>query len=200
MNQRDIRISKRLSWLLRHGADEAGLSMDPAGWVAVDEVLRRLRITQRELEHSVATNNKRRLQLLRGQVRCCQGHSTSGMPVTCEALEASWARHEGTGWVWHGTNLAALPAIDAAGLLPQRRTHVHLAEETDSTVGKRAAVQVVLAVDPVACAAAGFPLWRAPNGVLLTREVPRSCVVGVRALTRRAVAQSEALHARFGEA
>ena len=30
--------SKKLSWLLRHGAEEAGVAMDAAGWVAVTGV------------------------------------------------------------------------------------------------------------------------------------------------------------------
>ena len=59
----DIRRSKKLSWLLRHGAREVGLPMDAAGWVSVPEVLRALSITRAQLEHAVATNRKRRLQL-----------------------------------------------------------------------------------------------------------------------------------------
>lgn len=194
------RRSKKLSWLLRHGAAEAALPMDAAGWAPVADVLRILHLDRPALELIVAQNTKRRLQLVDDRIRCCQGHSTASMPVTHEALEASWTPHRGTGWIWHGTNLAAVHGIDAHGLVAKRRTHVHLAAAVDSTVGKRAQVAVMLAICPDRQRAAGFPVFAAPNGVLLARRVPRPCIVGVRPMTRRAEAQADALYDRFGEA
>jgi putative RNA 2'-phosphotransferase len=64
------------------------------------------------------------------------------------------------------------------------RSHVHLAPAVDATVGKRAAVDVLLVIDPEKLRAAGERIFRAPNGVLLTRLVPRDAVVGIRAATR----------------
>ncbi|HEY8427875.1 MAG TPA: RNA 2'-phosphotransferase [Sandaracinaceae bacterium] len=58
-----IRTSKRLSWLLRHGAAEAGVALDPAGWAAVDDVLRALGIERAVLEEVVRENDKRRFEL-----------------------------------------------------------------------------------------------------------------------------------------
>jgi putative RNA 2'-phosphotransferase len=195
-----VRTSKKLSWLLRHGAAEAGLPMDAAGWAAADDVMRLLRISRSALEEQVARNTKRRLQLVDDRIRCCQGHSTATMPVTLEALEDSWMLYRGAGLIWHGTNLSALPGIEQTGLKALRRTHVHLAEALDSTVGKRSKVAVMLAVCPQRQASAGFPVFASPNGVLLTRRVPRSCIVGVRPMTRRAIARADALYDQFGEA
>ena len=87
-----VRQSKKLSWLLRHGAQQAGLAMDEAGWAAVPDVLRIARMSHRQLRTCVAENNKKRLQLEGDRVRCTQGHSLDGMPVTLEGLEASWAQ------------------------------------------------------------------------------------------------------------
>jgi putative RNA 2'-phosphotransferase len=101
MTKNEIRHSKRLSWLLRHGAPEAGIRMDPAGWVAIDEVLRYLGMSRATLDAVVRSNSKRRLQVAGGRIRCCQGHSTrSG--VSSEALEASWETYEGDALVCHG--------------------------------------------------------------------------------------------------
>ncbi|MEZ4463909.1 MAG: RNA 2'-phosphotransferase [bacterium] len=94
----------------------------------------------------------------------------------------------------------ALPGIDAEGLLPQRRTHVHLAEGLASVVGKRANVAVMLAADPGRLAAHGLGVFRAPNGVLLVRQVPRDCIVGARPMTRAAEAARAGLTATFGVA
>lgn len=194
-----VRRSKKLSWLLRHGASEASLPMDAAGWAPVADVLRILNLNRPTLEVIVAQNTKKRLQLIDDRIRCCQGHSTATMPVTLEALEASWTPYRGHDVIWHGTNLGALHGIDRTGLVAKRRTHVHLAEALDSTVGKRSKVAVMLAVSPERQRAAGFPVFAAPNGVLLTRRVPRPCIVGVRPMTQRAQREAEALFAQFGE-
>lgn len=199
-SKRFVRTSKKLSWLLRHGANEAGLAMDPAGWAAIDDVLAMLRISRPALEDQVARNTKRRLQLDGDRIRCCQGHSTATMPVQLDALEASWQPYTGGDVIWHGTRLSALPGIDASGLKALRRTHVHLARSLDSVVGKRSAVGAMLAVCPQRQKSAGFPVFEAPNGVLLTRRVPRACIVGVVPMTRRAKAQAETLYDTFGAA
>ena len=59
------RISKFLSLILRHEPGQVGLSLDEAGWVRVSDLLRAVnghgvKLTQSELEHVVATNEKKR--------------------------------------------------------------------------------------------------------------------------------------------
>ena len=179
--------SKHLSWLLRHGAVESGLAMDPAGWSDVDDVLAKTGLTLAQLEEIVRTNTKGRLQLEGERVRACQGHSQTNTAIDRNALEASWRVHEGSGSVWHGTSRDAIEAIAKAGILPIARTHVHLADDPASKVGKRAAVAWLLEVDPMRMRALGLPIFVAPNGVLLARAVPPSCIVGARAMTKRAL-------------
>lgn len=191
-NDQVSEVSKKLSWLLRHGAGEAGLAMDEAGWVPVDEVLRKLHLSAETLTRVVAENNKARLEWEGGRIRACQGHSTDGMPVTREALEASWARYEGSGPLWHGTSVDAVPSILREGILSVGRTHVHLAEATDSKVGKRAQVDVLLEVSVPGLKEAGLGVFQSSNGVILVRSVPPSCLIGV-------VAQTRAGRARQGE-
>lgn len=192
------RGSHKLSWLLRHGANEAGLDMDGAGWAAIDDVLRTLRMSRTALETVVEENNKARFEVRGGRIRACQGHSTQGMPVTQGALEASWDRFEGEGPVWHGTRIAALASIAREGILPGERTHVHLAEATDSTVGKRANVDVMLEVSPALLASSGLFLFVSPNGVILAREVPPPAIIGLRPMTFRARQKADSLRAMFG--
>lgn len=178
-----IAKSKRLSWLLRHGAPEVGLAMDEAGWAPVDAVLRATGMTRAELDEAVRTNTKQRLQIIGERVRACQGHSLANAAVTREGLERSWLAHEGDASLWHGTSRAAIDGIAAEGILPIARTHVHLAPSDASIVGKRAVVALLLEVDPTRLRAAGIGIFVAPNGVVLVREVPAACIVGVRATT-----------------
>ncbi len=177
-------VSKQLSWLLRHGAGERKLAMDAAGWTPVDAVLRELRIDRPLLERVVVENNKGRLELDGGRVRACQGHSLEAMPVTREALEASWQPYEAAGSIWHGTNVEAAESILREGILPGGRSHVHLADGTESKVGKRAQVAVLLEVSTDALRAAGRGLFASSNGVVLVRDVPVSCLIGVVGMTR----------------
>ena len=198
MNERDIqRASKGLSWLLRHGAGERRLRMDAAGWVDIAEVLGAAKLSREALDTVVAENTKSRLQVEGERIRACQGHSREGMPVTLEALEASWMPWRGEGSLWHGTHTDAVPSIAREGLRPQERTHVHLAESTASRVGKRANVGVMLEVSPPRVFAHGLGIFRSPNGVVLAREVPPDCIVGVVGVSQNGRAREAELRALF---
>ena len=198
MNEEQIKkLSMKLSWLLRHGANETGLQMDNAGWAEVASVRRELRIDEEQLQQVVRENNKSRLQLENGRIRACQGHSPSGTPVTLEALEASWKPFEGAGVIWHGTNIDALVAIARDGLLPMGRTHVHLAETEESKVGKRANTPVLLAVSVEKLVTAGLSVFVSQNGVLLVRRVPVTAIVDLDTRSRAATARASELRALF---
>jgi putative RNA 2'-phosphotransferase len=178
--------SKKLSWLLRHGAYEAGLDMDEAGWAKIDDVLRQTHLSREELDVVVRENDKSRLQLKGDLIRACQGHSQEGVPVTLDALELSWDRWEGEGPLFHGTWLDALPGISEGGILPFARTHVHLTDALDSVVGKRGGVDVMIEIAPARVLAAGIGIFRSPNGVILVRKVPRESLIRVLPMTARA--------------
>lgn len=192
-----IETSKKLSWLLRHGAVEAGVAMDTAGWVAVSDVLRFLRTTRDRLDEAVEENTKSRLEIRGERIRASQGHSTENMPVTREALEASWTERHDELSIWHGTSVKVLPAIAREGIVPQARTHVHLTSALDSAVGKRSQVDVMLEVSPARLRAQGLRVFESQNGVILVREVPPSCIVGLKALVEKARKNEASLRALF---
>jgi putative RNA 2'-phosphotransferase len=151
--------------------------MSADGWASIADVLAVLRMDRPTLDAAVEQNDKQRLQVDGDRIRACQGHSLDGMPVTREALENSWERVYPDHLLWHGTTRQALPAIQRDGLLPGRRTHVHLAPSKNSHVGRRTAVEVLLGVDP-----SDLAVYRALNGVLLTRFVPPDAIVEVDAV------------------
>lgn len=185
MTPRDVALSKRLSWLLRHGAGESQLEMDGAGWCEIDDVVRLLDITTEQLERAVADNDKGRLVVEGSRIRACQGHSLINMPVTREALERSWRRIEPAEPLWHGTRTTAINGIAEHGILPGARSHVHLAEASESHVGKRSSSDLLLGVSPARLAEMGIDVFRAPNGVILVREVPAAAIVDVRGVSAR---------------
>lgn len=206
MNDQELqKKSKKLSWLLRHGANESGLAMTSAGFADLDAVLKETGLSRAELDVVVEENNKSRFELRATaagtQIRAVQGHSLEGTPVTLEGLEASWQVVVDDAALFHGTAAASARFIllDDAGIHSAARSHVHLAPASDSVVGKRAGVDVLLTIDPQKLRAAGQQVFRAPNGVLLTRAVPKVCVVDVVAQNkpgRAALDELKALLAR----
>ncbi|MBL8682125.1 MAG: RNA 2'-phosphotransferase [Myxococcales bacterium] len=200
MDERTIvQASKKLSWLLRHGAAEAGVALDSEGWADIAKVLSALRMPRAHFDAAVSQNNKKRFEVDGDRVRACQGHSAG--VVSQDAVESSWVElAQADGTIWHGTNLEVIDQIAKEGLLPVSRTHVHLAEHTNSTVGKRANVDVLLGVSIAAMRAAGEPLWKSPNGVILARRVPPSAIVTVRAAHKRAESAVDRVRALFASA
>lgn len=159
--------------------------MDAEGWASVADVQRLTALRDHELREVVDTNEKRRFEIAGDRIRAVQGHS-DGVPVSLDALEASWREREGDALVFHGTGVVAAHAIlEGEGILPRARSHVHLADAVDAKVGKRAQVDVLLVVDPARLRAHGLRLFEAPNGVLLVRRVPNDTIVDVRAARAR---------------
>ncbi|MCW2743151.1 MAG: putative 2-phosphotransferase [Blastococcus sp.] len=168
-----VRVSKRLSFVLRHRPDSVGLALDAAGWADVDELLAALSahgppLTRAELEAVVATNDKTRFAFdaTGRRIRASQGHSVPvdlGYDVAAPPAE-----------LFHGTVGRFLPAILAEGLRPGRRHAVHLSPDvaTARTVGGRRGEAVVLRVDAGAMAADGIAFSRSANGVWLVDAVP----------------------------
>ena len=198
-------VERELTWLLRHGARQRRLPMDAAGWVAIEDACAMLGIGEARLRELVEADGKQRMELDGHRLRACQGHSLDGVPVTLDALEASWRRLEGDrlpATLWHGTQVEAARLIARSGLLPQARTHVHLAPSIESHVGKRHGTPVLLGVASAALAEAGLGCFAAPNGVVLVRRVPASAVreVQVRASRKRKdpSALTAELRAAFG--
>src|SRR5437660_7970285 len=79
---RRVRISKYLSFHLRHQPEALGLELGPGGWVSVAALLAAaarngFAISREELEEVVASSDKQRYSLNadRTQVRANQGHS-----------------------------------------------------------------------------------------------------------------------------
>jgi putative RNA 2'-phosphotransferase len=167
-----VRLSRRLSYVLRHDPASAGLALDPQGWVAVEALLAALGVSRADLDAVVAGNDKRRYAVRhrpdgRDEIRANQGHS---VPV-----DLGLDQVPPPPVLYHGTSAAALPSIRARGLERGGRHHVHLSPDvtTAQVVGRRRRGPVaVLVVDAAAMAVAGHAFYRSANGVWLTDHVP----------------------------
>ena len=140
---RATQVSKKMSWLLRHGAEEEGLQFLEGGFLNLSDVLanrkfKSMKVTFAEVKDVVAADEKQRYTMLPKAdadatsdkpadflIRANQGHSvkmqSEGLlkPVTKDDMPASAV---------HGTTHAAWSLIVASGgLKPMGRNHVHFA-------------------------------------------------------------------------
>lgn len=168
-----VRTSKLLSLVLRHRPDTIGVTLKPAGWIGVDELLEALAkyghpLTRADLETVVAESDKQRFVIDRAtdRIRANQGHSIDvdlGLPDS-----------DPPAVLFHGTPTRNLTSILADGLSKQRRHAVHLSADTETAhrVGSRGGEHVVLCVDAGAMHQNGHRFAVSANGVWLTDTVP----------------------------
>ncbi|GGQ46779.1 RNA 2'-phosphotransferase [Couchioplanes azureus] len=174
LTREQVRLSKRLSLLLRHRPEAAGLTLDANGWVPVADLLAALSLARADLDVVVAGNDKSRFAVVTGadgveRIRANQGHSRR------VSVDLGLPPAEPPAVLFHGTPRENLPSIMKDGLRPRSRHHVHLSPDvpTARLVGRRRSADVaILEVDAAAMATEGHVFHRSENGVWLTAAVP----------------------------
>ena len=167
------KISKRLSFLLRHSTDPIYVDLN-GGWANVSTVLQVLHtqfpeVNRAVLDEIVASDNKGRYSYDKfgKKIRANQGHSIPGVIVDMEEPEPPQ-------FLYHGTATRFLDAIMKDGLKPMRRQYVHISPdyETAVNVGSRHGKPVVLVIKAKEFVADGHKLYRSTNGVWQAEAVP----------------------------
>ncbi len=169
-----IRLSKRMSAVLRHRPERAGLVLDPHGWVPLAELVSALKTTAAAVDAVVARNDKQRFAVRADAdgtryIRASQGHSAR------VGVDLALPPAVPPATLYHGTPATNVPAIRAEGLRPGSRRHVHLSVDVPTAVrvGRRRSADVaVLAVRAADLAAVGHVFHVSANGVWLTDHVP----------------------------
>jgi putative RNA 2'-phosphotransferase len=173
------RISKFLSYVLRHHPELIDLTLDGNGWAQVDELIEKSRknhplLTKAKIREVVATNDKKRFSFNEDEtlIRANQGHSLHYVDLGIEAKEPPTI-------LYHGTVQKFLESIQQEGLKKGSRQHVHLSKdvETAKTVGGRRGKPIVLKVEAKKMHEAGFNFYLSENGVWLTDHVPPEFII-----------------------
>ncbi|GAB7358044.1 hypothetical protein MBLNU230_g0207t1 [Neophaeotheca triangularis] len=206
---RDVMVSKKMSWLLRHGAEKEGLTLDEGGFVSVDEMLntrtlRSLKVTFPELRQLVADNDKKRYTLLPKPntastttdenssasskpsdylIRANQGHS---LQVESSSLLQPITQATAPSQCVHGTTRKAWPLIvSAGGLKVMGRNHVHFATGLPASLQRESQAEGTSSATEAAAAAAAAPPpvvisgMRNSSAVLVWVDLPRAMEAGV---------------------
>ena len=174
MNKDQLKkVSKNMSYVLRHRPDTVGIELQEGGWIGVDELLKAFAhagkpFTLEVLERVVTENDKQRFEFSadRLHIRARQGHSVE--------VDLGYAGCVPPKVLYHGTATRNLDSILKLGLVKGKRHHVHLSTniETMVQVAMRHGKPVVLAVDAARMHADGFEFFVTENQVWLTDHVP----------------------------
>ena len=134
-----VKLSKKISCLLRHTPQFYNLELDNEGWTSIDKLVDeynkrhndKQQITPQHLMEMSSKCNKGRFEIKNDKIRALYGHTLS---VKIDKPQA-----KPPNFLYHGTSPEYLKSIQKNGLLPRKRQYVHLAKDVDTAVmnGKR---------------------------------------------------------------
>ncbi len=171
---RKTRISKYLSYVLRHNPAHAELTLHDGGWVDIDSLLVGVQKKYPEFDETllrdiVKTDNKCRYAIERRRIRAQQGHSIQVGDVGSGASPPDF--------LFHGTTEKSWAEIQAHGAIkPMARNHVHLSADFETAMNvatrRRNSECVVLKVNTKEMSEQGHRFQISGNRVWLAEEVP----------------------------
>lgn len=173
------RISKFLSYVLRHQPELIDLELDKNGWANTEELIQKSitknhRLTLEILKDIVATNDKKRFSFNEDQskIRANQGHSLQHIDLEMQTQEPPAI-------LYHGTVAKFLESIQELGLVKGTRQHVHLSLdiETAKKVGSRRGIPVILKINAKQMHIDEYEFYLSANGVWLTDHVPAKYII-----------------------
>ncbi|OGQ78638.1 MAG: hypothetical protein A3F90_18345 [Deltaproteobacteria bacterium RIFCSPLOWO2_12_FULL_60_19] len=165
------RLSRFLSYLLRHRPPEYPLRFDPQGFVSWEELKELVHgrfpdVTEQELLGLVTEAEKQRFEMREGKVRATYGHS---FPVEFGAESVA-----PPACLYHGTARDLAESTLHQGLKPRGRAFVHLSGSADeaSAIGRRHdPLARVVVIDAQAAHAGGIRFYLS-GPVYLVAEIP----------------------------
>ena len=172
-----MQISKKLSWALRHGIKDLGLSLNSAGYVPLQLLLSTpqfSKVSQEVIEAIVSSDNKNRYMLIKenGEVfiRANQGHSIK--EVKDEQLLRPLTDPSEFPIIVHGTNRASWKLIKNKGLYKMKRNHIHFAVglpgDNQIISGARHNCEVFIFIDIENAMNDGIKFFVSENNVVLS--------------------------------
>lgn len=173
------KLSKEISYALRHAPWEYELELDSEGFVPIQQLIDALDesgkydrpITAGDLKHIIAISDKKRHEIQGDKIRALYGHSIP-MHISKDVIVPPDV-------LYHGTTHKALDSIMSAGLKPMGRQYVHLSVDTDTAVqvGKRRDNNpVIMAIDAKKANSDGIVFYKGNDKVILADYIPHDYI------------------------
>lgn len=174
MNEANIKISKFLSYILRHNPQRFYIELDSEGYADLKDILKVLKkrfpeceISRQRLEELIIKSNKKRFEIRNDEIRAYYGHSLNNKIKFNEALNIPPV-------LYHGTTNSAWEIIQREGLKSQGRQYVHLSKDIHAArlVGKRRTKNpIVLTIDTQKAKELGVTFYKSWD-MFLTNFIP----------------------------
>lgn len=177
---RNIELSKLLSWILRHGANEENLPIDTDGYIDVNDILKNRQFVSKkfslnEIKVVVQNDKKQRFALdvmANGgfRIKANQGHSMSNVQMTMSVIDDATKLPIAV----HGTYYRFWDKIKAEGLKRMNRNHIHLTETehfSGNVSGFRSSSEILIYINVSKAMSDGVVFYRSANNVILTEGI-----------------------------
>lgn len=170
-----IKLSKEISYALRHKPEEYNLSLDEEGYVFINDLLNSINskkhysktITIDDIYEVIRISDKKRLDINNDMIRALYGHSVETVIQKEEAIPPDV--------LYHGTTHKAIELIMNEGLKSMNRQYVHLSTdiETAKLVGSRRDNNpIVIKIDAKKAYENGLNFYYGNDNVWLSNELP----------------------------
>ncbi|XP_050337032.1 uncharacterized protein LOC126763513 [Bactrocera neohumeralis] len=180
----EVRLSKRLSWLLRHGAVQEGIPLRSDGFASVNSILEHPKFSRdfnlKILQEIAKKDQKNRYTLKQNidgswEIRANQGHSLDNV-IGSHCFQRIYSCDE-VDIAVHGTYYRYWERILLEGLRTMKRTYVHFAvyddnhkynEKNNAVSGFRSDCELLIYLDVrKAMDHGGMEIYRSANNVIL---------------------------------
>ena len=168
------RISKTMSYALRHHPEKFELILDEYGWAdayillnSLNKLYTNIHLTFQDMEEIVRTDEKGRYESKDGKIRAVYGHSVK--------IKIKKKKAKPPEVLYHGTTPKAAESILKSELLPMGRQYVHLSrdKETAIKVGERRTDKpAVLKIMAASAYEDGINFYEESNGIWLSDKIP----------------------------
>ena len=154
-------MSKKLSYLLRHGAIKEGLNITDDGFVSIkDLILFAPELNEAIIKQIARDDCKQRFYIKDDCIRANQGHSLD-VNVELEVITDPSVIPV----VIHGTLKSKWSSIQSTGLHRMKRKYIHFAE------GMRKSCDLFIYIDTERCMKDGIVFYRSANNVILSSGI-----------------------------
>ena len=171
------RLSRTMSYALRHDPSNFGLTLDTDGSVNLNEFADALDVPVQDIIVTVLSDDKQRFTIHNDRIWANNGHTVKAdVPLTPVTT---------AGYVYHGTKVKFLDSIaENGGIEPRQRNYVHLSTDVATATdvaNRRDGLSVILTIDAGKMIEDGLELVSSGSAVL-AKYVPWEYVVNISVL------------------
>ncbi|MDN5320511.1 MAG: putative 2-phosphotransferase [Thermococcaceae archaeon] len=171
------KISKLMSYILRHAPWEFDVEVDEEGFASIEEVVRAVKksypwVKKEHILWIVENDPKGRFEIRGDKIRARYGHSFDVSLDHEEDVEVKV--------LYHGTPRRNLKNILREGIKSMKRKFVHLTtskEEAYETGRRYGRDVVIIFVDAECLRKKGYKIYKAGKNVRIVKFVPPECII-----------------------